>query len=85
MVASHNFTIRKVKLLALGPQPARLPKLVRPRLAQRRRPPGRPGSWKEYRPSMFMWWRTNGERRATSASRNQGVEDQAERADLIFK
>jgi hypothetical protein len=26
---------------------------------------------------MFTWWRTNGERRATSASRNQGVEDQA--------
>ena len=34
---------------------------------------------------MFTWWRTNGERRATSASRIQGVEDQAERADLVLR
>jgi nicotinamidase-related amidase len=34
-----------------------------------RRPPGRSGSWKEYRPSMLMWCLTNGERRATSLSR----------------
>jgi hypothetical protein len=40
------------------------------RIAQRTQaPPGRSGSWKEYRPSMLMWCRTNGERRATSSSR----------------
>ena len=33
---------------------------------------------------MFTRWRTNGERRTTSASRNQGVEDPAERADLVL-
>jgi hypothetical protein len=33
---------------------------------------------------MFTRWRTNGERRTTSAPRNQGVEDPAERADLVL-